>query len=410
MKTVESKKLLIGATSEKPDTYRAGWQFLDKETGKTDIYDGERWVTMSAEKDKTKIPDKPLRWLKSPHDAAGASVVAYDGTIWVVYETGKITKITDITDGTAKTEGADWNSDWGEPIRIVVFPDDSFVVFSLINNDPYVGKAYKFSDINDTTPNEVISSTGKRWVNGFGIHHYTNGIGSVLLAAEYDHDESSNDLHLSTDYGDTFSVIHSTPANTQGTNSHFHDVEYDPYNRVIWASMGDGGDGPSKGIWYSVDNGASWERVQSFDHANQPTAIMSFPDRVVFGRDGWNPGFDYLKNPKTQEDWDNLYVRFMSITRPGLSGSNAYIQNAHTYGIEAVMNELLNVEARRPSIVYMTGDGGYSFHAVSIDFTGPGAGGDTDFIRPLWGIDDAYVYGDLHYEGKIIYAEKPKWI
>ncbi len=70
----------------------------------------------------------------------------------------------------------------------------------------------------------------------------------------------------------------------QAKHTHIHRVAVDPYTDDVWISFGDGPD--SRGVYRSIDNGDSWERM----HDTQATAVAFTAEAIYWGEDTGKPG------------------------------------------------------------------------------------------------------------------------
>lgn len=415
----EKNKVITGYSYEKPDNYAKGFKFQELDTGLTYYNDSVGWV---AFKEKNTLPiKKPNKQLnfKDGGIPANAStcfhVSLFSNTKY--YIDSKIKTFTDITG--AVVEGVAWSSAWGDPVKIVDFYDGSFVVFTNVTTGTTFAKScaiYRFSDINDATPSQVyLSSHDSNWAGAFGISSYTNGVNTTILAGEYGNTLNSKDLLLSLDDGQTYTVIKSTGDSTNVNNIHFHDVEIDPYSGILWVGQGDGvGD---KKISWSQTMGSSWTNLDpNLDSGVglQPTLIMSFSERVLFGNDSGFAGLCAIDQPKEVYQWDNLlnsdpslpYMFHMTRNRT-IGGEPCYPQYPHKFGdLEGVFCESGHGQ-QFPAKIFMTGDGGNSFHVVGI--TSFGGNNGLSISTVILGMDENFIYTRRGNDGKILYAEKPNF-
>lgn len=441
MTIYKEEKLIVGYGTEKPQQYSAGWRFLEIETGITYLFNGAKWQSLSdsynslkeIEKGFYKLPDKQLNFKKSGKTLGAGNamhVASHDGSLWYV-GSSNINKTTDITG--ASTQGVAWDSvSWGEAKDIVVFPDDSFVVFTNTAS-PLHTLIWKFTDINDAAPTKVYESAHEaQWGGDFGIDSHFNGIGGVLLAGEYGNTQNSKDLLYSADFGGTWEVIKSTGASENANNTHYHDVAIDSYNGLLWAVEGDAPE--NSDIFFSTTWGTNWnslERNTNLGAGYQPTTIFVFPEYVVFGQDSNAAGMARIKNPKSLLQWDGImasvglpeydyrnnmepYLEMFHVSRHrNVGGEPCYLHYSQQYGaLEGVCFESTH-SGQFPSRIFMTGDGGRSFHSVGVnkyDSTNPPVPTAHAIGASSLAIDANYIYGDLGNTGEIIYAEKPNWI
>ena len=101
--------------------------------------------------------------------------------------------------------------------------------------------------------------------------------GTICLAGEYSNTSGqTHQLWLSTDGGQSWSVILSRPAVDPTKNNHFHGSCYDPITRRIYAAHGD-----AENAWfgYSADLGLSWVDVPAV--GMPPPSITAYHQPVV---------------------------------------------------------------------------------------------------------------------------------
>ncbi|HHW90728.1 MAG TPA: hypothetical protein GX745_07505, partial [Clostridiales bacterium] len=187
----------------------------------------------------------------------------------------------------SKTNGARSSTEYGAIRRLCAWSDGTFVALT------YQGNIIRFDDINLSNLHETLNTDGKV-SSSINISFWEDGINRIVLVGDYEQDTSyAPKLYLSLDGGDTFNVI--LEGKTGFVNNHWHATCYDKFSGTIWASQGDGS---SATTYYSADLGKTWEEasitVSGKTSYAQPTLILPFPDRVVFGRDGAGipPGLD----------------------------------------------------------------------------------------------------------------------
>lgn len=104
--------------------------------------------------------------------------------------------------------------------------------------------------------------------------------GTTIFIAEYGKYNSTH-LYRSIDSGATWTTSFTHPVNGS-TQVHLHKVHIDNFiDNLVFLSSGD--DALSRGVWYSRDNGATWNKIPNFDH--QPTWIESSKNYVFFMED-----------------------------------------------------------------------------------------------------------------------------
>ena len=344
-----------------------------------------------------KAPTKPLKFKQSPLDIQVANK-GYDDYFYVVDNSGTIKKYEDIkTNGEPLETGINiWDSlGFTAQINYVFVMREGITYFineGTSNSAEQRGVIYHAETINDT-PTQVYKATSTSfWSRHFGVKEYDNGIDSVIFCGLYGGSADNGlDLLLSLDGGTTFSKVGET-RNRIGTTNHWHDVAIDTYSGYLFTSQGDTRE--SSSVHYSKDFGETWEVLTE---NMQPTAIVPFPDRVVFGRDDFKVGLDYVmkpenpshnfKEPKELTVFNNQQASYF-FARAGISEGNEAYMTFSIYGI-----------AKNPIIV-ATGDFGKSWHGVFYSKNNVG-----NFFH----MDDKFVYGyNKEYDG-VIYSEKPEW-
>jgi len=424
MNIIESKKLIIGYSYEKPKNYADGWEFLELGSSSRYVSVNNKWLKtnetsiaeaiIEAKKGYEKIPQKQLMFKNSSKIIGSGNAFhvseCQNKLYWISVN---ITETTDIE--VAPTLGVVWDNNWGVAKDLIVFPDGSLIVFidfTTITTFALECRILKFTNINDTAPVTVYTSGhDSQWAGEFGIKHYINGLGALILAGEYGNTTNSKNLLLCKDFGETWSVIKTTGVSTNEFNNHFHDVDIDPYNSVLWVGQGDG-PGDARVTW-SQTMGSTW--IDLIPDTNlgagvQPTLIMSFPENTIFGNDSGAAGFSRVKSPKSLKDWDvlldgNGMPEMFHVTRNRtIGGEPCYPHYANKWGSQGICVESAH-GSQFPIRIFMTGDGGRSFHTVSL----PNWGGNTAVqqISLVLGIDSDYVYTKASNSGAILYAIKP---
>lgn len=326
---------------------------------------------------------------------------AEDGLFYVADQEGALKTYTDIAKSIAPSEtGLNFYTAIGKTKETA-----GLVAISVIGNDiNYFANVdnkatiYHTKSIS-TAPTMVYQSTdvGALFSGSFGIDAYISGImtsrSGVVVASTYGTGQVARDLVVSTDRGVTFEVVKKTQNLTSvNGNSHWHDVAYDAYRGWIWASEGDGA---NSAVWYSEDLGSSWKKLPDKE---QPTAIVPFSDRIVFGRDGWHAGVDVLEIPDSQSYAFGSIKPLKDANRA--MGANYFARKPVTYSDESYMSFEVYESATQPSVVIATGDGGRSWHGVWSGITNIG-----NFIA----MDDEYVYAYDKWGASVVYSKRVLW-
>lgn len=242
---------------------------------------------------------------------------------------------------------------------------------------------------------------GHFFARAFGLSTYDNGVDTFVLLGVYGRGDSKKDLLFSKNGGKTMTVVKQTENFQEGVNSHWHDVEIDQFHGFLWAAHGDGNE--QHGVYYSADFGETWDKVV----ADQPTAIVAFPNRVFFGRDDNQAGIDSVIKPKLNSD-KMSYEPVYELKYPGLPAHHYYLQSPLKEGAEAYMTADISVSMEEPSMVIATGDFGESWHSVHIGSI-PGEA----ILTNTLAMDENYIYfAGRNYGGEFIlfYSKRVEWV
>lgn len=149
---------------------------------------------------------------------------------------------------------------------------------------------------------------------GFGVAVHDN----LVLLAEYAVPrEASIQAVLSTDYGETFTVVRDLNVMYPGQEAavHWHGAGIDGFKEGtprLWLSHGDG----PRAIMYSDDLGVTWTNLPGTvapgaAGGHQPTVIASTPYGMVFGTDA-NPDGIY-RVLRTEDPADQVYEQILML-------------------------------------------------------------------------------------------------
>ncbi|MBM4762698.1 hypothetical protein [Bacillus sp. B15-48] len=359
----------------------------------------------------TKSPSNHIVFKNAEIGNARTICRGYDNNFYLINMADRTLEVyEDITANNTPIEsGISWNNElYGTPVQIVSMLE-GITIFTNDLEEPRTGRIYHMPSIQDTPTlvYEAPVTDGTHWWNpNFGIKSHWNGINGIILAGIYGRGASKKDLLLSVNGGQSFEVIDQSKNADPDTaiNSHWHDVDIDPFNGFLWASEGDGN--INRAIHFYDDLGGS--RYTLAAGVAQPTAIISFPKRVIFGNDTDFTGLRYFDVPQLATNYNDYkdevkpLMRFKQNVIPSLYYAHSPIKR----GLEGYMS--FNVIApNQPSLILGTGDGGKSVHFVNMAHKG-------NIDTTLWHVDDKYIYGtkgDWNNPGRtVIYAEKPEWI
>lgn len=329
----------------------------------------------------------------------------YDGKHYIMDEQGTIQVYNDITvDDTPVETGTTLNNLEGQSVVRLVVTRQGVIVSR--NNDDDTCELLYAPDIHSefTTTYTSPEDTEKHsFSSGFGLKVHDNGQHVIVFAGVYGRGASEKDLLLSTDGGQTYTVVNKTRViEPVPYNTHWHDVEIDPYHGFLWASQGDGE--ASRQVIFSRNLGESWETL--IENTDQPTAVIAFPNRVVFGRDGKTAGLDSVVKPKLLTDKMNFQPQFELQDVPG---QEYYAHSPVKSGGEGYVAFSVFPE-RNPAMIWATGDFGetwYSVHMGDRSYAGDG------FIDKLVGIDEENIFGVGTNHGgglnNLYYSKKVEW-
>lgn len=362
------------------------------------------------EHENSKSPRTQLVFKKSTLSNVHCISRGHDGKFYAILSDGKVSKFsTIIGEGVvAEESGYIWSKETlGRPtaIKQVV---GGFLVFANLNGQALI---YKMSSLNSEPIQKYQSATvgNSEFTlrNQMGIRTYHNGFKTLVIAGVYGQGADQRDLLLSTDNGETFKVIKKTKnADSSGPHSHWHDIAFDVYHGFIWCSEGDSE--KNRDIYYSDDMGETWYRVQPI-LTRQPTAIMPFPDRVVFGRDSVRPGFDVLEKPNLEKEYLNPYkLRPLKEFKVNTTAINYYAHSPILNGNEAYVH--FSILSKEPRLIMGTGDFGKTWHFLFMSY---GDDVSNSTISSLAEIDDEYLYAYGSTAGgtsPIWYSKKPAWV
>lgn len=354
-----------------------------------------------------KVPKHPLQFKRTNLPTIGSGFTrGYDGAFYIVHSDDLVLRKYDeiISETPESVEGMTWdNGLYGGISRIIVL-SDGIVVFTshTSSDDKQTVRVYRLNDMFDDNPTLIYQSNGDQdFISGsnqFGVKYVDTGLNTIILAGVYGRGDYAKDLILSTDGGRSFKVIKQTKAEAEGMNSHWHDVAIDTYHGYLWASEGDS---TNSSVHFSDDLGETWRTLNAGNWYRHPTAVVPFPNKMLFGRDkgGTNPGFDTFDKPDVAEDLELSEDSFKPLRefRTDTNAGMYYATGALQDGQEAYFSF---DTSKTPKMIAGTGDGGNSIHFLHF-----GAGGAVNHLRE---IDDKYIYGETG--GTIVYAERPVWV
>ena len=196
------------------------------------------------------------------------------------------------------------NPDFDKSVLFVT--STGFVYRSTDLSDPAIANWEKVLD--------PPSSGDFTWRYGRSIH------GNMVILSTYHQgydptgENPARFLYISQDYGETFREVELPSIMVKDpTQFHIHDVEYDPYTKRMWLSVGDQS---NSGLYYSDDFANSWELVEGAPI--RPTNITALPNVVLFGTDDRPSAiYGYKKNDngeKKDVKWDDIEMLITPLT------------------------------------------------------------------------------------------------
>lgn len=238
--------------------------------------------------------------------------------------------------------------------------DDGAILVATNNRDALVGEVWR-SDENEANFAKVLTfgTSGSYPGSTFGYSKFNN----IVLVNEYGADKTAPNnpkyTYMSIDFGKTFTQIH---ALATFTGIHLHDIQYDPYEDIIWMVSGDGTD--NKRVWMSPDRGVSWQEI--FPPA-QYTNVSILPNCILFGTDtALIVGFYRLDRPetglRTVTEFNIVQAYLQTTNHPQMPmGSKSYsdFKNGVVYAAFYETAPYYTI----PSTIYATKDG-YNYFIV----------------------------------------------
>lgn len=337
---------------------------------------------------KTKIPKNSIVW-EDTGSTVNMLARSYDGNLWGM-SNSRLFKSTDggetLEIGERMLSHIDTTSE--EVATICAFSEDKIIV--TITS----GRVLRFNGLHDDDPEEILNTDGIRTLS-LATNYYSDGINEYIFVGEYDHTNAMKRMWASKDGGDNFFVqkegTTDNPEDYGSGNNHWHSVAYDPYAGAVWMCQGDG---LNRRHFVTYNWGESFTEFRDGEH--QPTLILPFPKRVVFGRDNLTPGAsEILRSSETldlvnkfsfREEYnaDMFYPSYQPILH---TGQEAYILFRNQGTSDGM------------SYIYGTGDGGDSWHMLYST---------TESLSSLAGIVNGYIF--IRQSGGSLKRAKVEWV
>lgn len=271
------------------------------------------------------------------------------------------------------------------------------------------GKVITFDDLSGTNA-KVNLDIGDKLASPISVSFWEDGVNRIVLLGDYQQGTSyPPKLYMSLDGGETFNVI--LEGKALFSNNHWHATCYDRFSGTIWASQGDGN---SATTYFSTDLGSTWTEVSLKEGKHksyvQPTLILPFPNRMVFGRDGAGipPGLDEWVRDGKNITPSNVFLPEPALEFKDTYGSHVYYPSL-SYTAVLPLNPLVayvsfpyqSSDKQEISFIFATGDGGESWHSV---YAG---------LKRMWvkGTDGVNLFcTDIQVGGSFYSAKLVEWV
>lgn len=369
----------------------------------------------------TKVPVASLQWTYQNTDFLPHSI----GSDGVVYgHRGSDRYLARSTDGGATMElgqnfGAGGYCQSGEYVIWVTRVAEGYVVVTssdVSTGTPFGGLWFGTSFTGPFT--KIVTTLG---INDFCISkpEIGPGGGTLIAVGEYSTitPQPTHVLRLTTDGGQSWTTVKTAVNVDTSKNSHFHGAAYDITRGRLWSSQGDNGNS----MWAYSDNlGVSWTPVavpsghplyQADSPYQQPTTVISFPDRVAVSPDrGSFAGGVWTMDAATGDiPWSAWTAPRYAYgeTAPNLFGRSPYVQD----GNEAIMVIPDRFAGSLRAYFVGTGDGGLTWHILSTVTLTSSGGGSTPIVGPD---NDGLVYwksvgNPAPFSSNLMVAPMPTW-
>jgi len=195
---------------------------------------------------------------------------------------------------------------------------------------------------------------------------------TVLFLAIWNSGTTVKPVWASFDGGATWAKIKDgTTAVDGGANNHWHAVAYHPRWSRIWLS---GGDGANSWFGYSDNKGVTWQAMPTpvdspvYDGSTyqQPTAIVTFEDRIFLGPDrgAFAPGL-WEMDPISGRTAPRFAVDATVTTANKQYPVAPFAQSGNEAYIAFPASTSMPIGTRNHTDIAATGDGGRSWHKVA---------------------------------------------
>ena len=175
-------------------------------------------------------------------------------------------------------------------IATLTISDTNRIIATFYNGEVWV------SDESQVFGNEPTFTSSGQFSRNFGTTKHGNVIGLCTYTPKsfgYGYE-----AFLSTDNGETFKKIFDDDTFDtiepliDPTDTHLHDIEYDPYSGRIYLWNGDG---PNRVLLYSDDWGMSWQTAFPRGTTQNYTQIIATENGLVLGADKEKGGVGFIE-------------------------------------------------------------------------------------------------------------------
>jgi len=275
------------------------------------------------------------------------------------------------------------------------------------------------SDEAQTTLSEAFTFKSGKTSNTWGYDIYKN----YVVLASYGDKNAQNpprEVYLSKDYGATWKLIFDKPIAEmiKPNDYHIHDVAIDHYNLGGIRLLISVGDTENRQILYSDDFGETWKEMfpesewidKGITPPIHPTSIICLPKGIAFGSDELPEGISWWNRPKNVENpdmrWEDCEYK-IQFGDPGatiigtlaVKGDSFEMDGFH-YAVMPFRNHETAADGR--SRLYVTGDGGNTWHQIYIEESDSSNYKGFMNVR-LWQKTDGklWIYGTYSHEGEV---------